>query len=415
MKRLAFLRSRPAFARLWAGQMVSLLGTWMGALGLLAVVYLHASPAQVGVLAAAAGAPVLLLSLPAGVWVDRLPRRPLLVAADVARFAVLLTLPLLALAERLAIAHVYAAAALAGACGVVFELAHRSYLPAVVGRDELVEANGLLEAGGSASEVIAPAAGGALVQAASAPFAVLVDALTFLVSAAFVASIAGPEERPAMGEGRRLLQEVGEGLSVVARVPLLRTIALASATFSFFGGMIGALYLLFGIRELSLSPAAVGAIIGVGGLGSLFGALLAGAAARAVGLGPAIIISRVVTGCLTFLIPLAGGPPAMAAAFLIAGQLLGDPFWVVYEIGQMSLRQSITPDRLLGRVNATFHLIVAGGAPLGGLAGGALAELVGVREALFVAASGSLAGCLWLLFSPLWSLRAARAGEAAEQ
>jgi predicted MFS family arabinose efflux permease len=373
-----------------------------GALGLTALVFLDATPAEMGVLAMAQGLPVLLFALVAGVYIDRLPRRPVLIVADLGRFAVLLTIPVAAVLDGLSMGQLYVVAFATGTLQLAFNLAYRSYLPALVSRDQLLPANARLAASESVAETGSPALGGFVVQAAGGPFAVLLDALTFLCSGAFVAAIRRPEP-PRPREHRSVAAEAREGVAAVRHSPILRALTGAKGTTSFFGNFIGALYGVFLINELGLSPLAMGITIGAGGVGSIFGARLIEPLSRRIGFGPTMLISSLAFEA--WLIPLAGGPKELAFAMIVVAQLLGDPFWTMFEIGSVSLRQAVTSDDMLGRVSSTMHLVEAGLAPVGALTAGLLAEAIGVRETLAIAAAGVAAAALWIVFSPIPKLK----------
>jgi predicted MFS family arabinose efflux permease len=397
----ALLKNRD-FLKLWTAQTVSYFGSMFGALGLTALVFLDATPGQMGVLAMAQGLPVLLFALLVGVYIDRLPRRPVLIVADVGRFAVLLSVPAAAAFDALDMGQLYAVAFAVGALELAFNLAYRSYLPALVTRDELLAANARLAATESVAETGSPAFGGFVVQAAGGPVAVLLDAVTFLFSGLFVAAIRKPEP-PRPREQRSVAAEAREGISAVRQSSILRALTGAKGTTSFFGSFIGALYGVFLINELGLSPLAMGLTIGAGGLGSIFGSWLIGPLSRRIGFGLTVLISS--GGFSACLIPLAGGPVELAFAIIVVAQLCGDPFWTMYEIGSVSLRQAVTSDEMLGRVSSTMHLVEAGLAPIGALTAGLLAEAIGVRETLAIAAAGVSAAALWVAFSPIPRLK----------
>ena len=395
------LRRNQNFRRLWAATGVSHFGSMFGALSLTALVTLDAGAAEMGLLAAATGAPSLLFALVAGVWIDRLPRRRLLVLSDLGRFALLLSVPLAWLLDVMTIEQLYAVAFAVGVLEVVFNLAYRSTLPAIVGRGELIEANSRLQMSESVVESASPAVGGALVQAAGGPAAVLVDGLTFLGSGLLVAGIRGPDEAGAADGRGSLLREAGAGLTALWRQPILRAFAATAATMSLSGGFFAALYGIWVVRELGFSPLAYGILVGAGGIGSFLGAALAGRAVEALGPGPAMVLSRLLSGLLALLAPLAGGPDWLAFALLLAHQFAGDGLWVVYDINAMSLRQSVTPDAQLGRVNACFLLLGDGLHPLSAIAAGALALAIGVQTALLLGAIGMTLAVVWLLPSPV--------------
>ena len=396
------LHRNPDFVYLWAAQTVSFFGTMFGALGLTALIFLDATPGQMGLLAMAQGLPVLLFALAAGVLVDRLPRRPVLIVADFGRFAALLTVPAAALLDALVIEQLYLVAFVVGALDLAFQIAYRSYLPALVPRDQLLSANARLSATESVAES-GSAAGGLIVQVASGPVAVLVDAFTFLLSGLLVRRIRRPEPPIPQQPGASMLHEAREGVGVVVRSPVLRALTGSRASMSFFGAFIGALYSLFLIRELGFSPFVMGVTIAAGGLGSIVGALVVGSVTRRLGIGPTLLISSL--GVQTWLIPLAGGPSELALLMILVSQLFGDPFWTMYEIGSVSLRQSVTEDRMLGRVSSTMHLVEAGLMPIGAVTAGVLAEVIGVRETLAIAAIGVTTAALWVLLSPIPRLR----------
>ncbi len=397
------LSRHPDFVRLWAGQTLSAFGSMFGALSLTALVYLHATPGDLGLLAMAQGLPVLLFALFAGVWIDRLPLRPILIFADLGRAALLLTVPVAALFGALHIEQLYAVAFLFGSLQLAFDIAYRSYLPSLVGPEEILEGNAKLSAAESVAEIGGPAVGGALVQAAGGPVAVLIDAVTFLWSAACL-SIIRRKDRPGNRVGdQTMLRDAVEGMGAVWNDRILRALTATSGTAQFFGGFFQALYVIFLIRTLDFSPLVVGITIGAGGLGSLGGALLTGPMTRRLGFGRTLLVSKLVP--FGVLIPLAGGPKELAFVMILIAQAAGDPFWTVYEITSVSVRQSITPERLLGRVSSSMHIVQAGLLPVGALVGGMLAEAIGVRETLWVAvAGGTLAGG-WLLDSPIPALK----------
>jgi len=403
------------FVKLWVGQTISELGSRItrDGLPLAAVIVLGAAPAQMGLLAAIGSAPVLLLGLVAGVWVDRLRRRPILIVADLGRAALLATIPLAAALGTLGIGQLYLVTALAGSLTLFFDVAYESYLPSLVERENMVEGNSKLALSGSVAEFAGPTLAGFLVQTLTAPIAILFYALSFIVSAVSVALIRKAED-PLQRDSQApvsfsphpssLRREALEGLQVLLNQPVLRAFAANSGTRSFFGNFLAGLYGLYAIRVLGLGPAALGVIIAMGGVGDLLGALLAARLVRRAGLGETLIGASVTNGLIGFLLPLAGGLPILAAAFLVAGQLFGDMARTIYDIHAVSLRQAITPDRLLGRTNASMQLLTAGVGPMGALVGGILGQAIGVRQAIFVSALGSSLACLWLIFSPVRKL-----------
>lgn len=398
------LRKNRDFHRLWTAQTISKFGSHVGHAGVefTALLALRATPAQMGLLGAFAATPVLLVGLLAGVWVDRTRRRPLLIAADLGRAALLLSVPLALFLGVLRIEQLYLVAALAGALTVLYGVADQSALPALVRREDLVEANSRLGMSDSMAEVGGPALGGTLVQWLTAPVAILLNAGSFLLSAFILRGIRAPEAPPAPAGGRRRLGiEIREGIRIVWREPTLRALALSAAGGNFFGSFYGVLYSLYLLRALGFTPALVGISIGVGGLGALLGAMLAGPLTRRVGVGPALIGCRILSAVIGFLIPLAGGPLPLAAAMVLAAQWIGDIPGAIASINETSLRQAVIPHHLLGRASASMEVLARSVLPLGALAGGLLGEVIGPRPTLYMASAGILLSGMWLLVSPL--------------
>ena len=393
------------FRYLWVGQAVSEMGSIVTrtALPIAAILTLDAGPLEVGLIVGASSAAVLLVGLAAGAWVDRLPRRPVLIAADLGRALVLLTIPIAALLGVLRIELLYFVAFSSAALGTFFDAAYRSYPPVLVPRERLVDANGALAGASSAAEMTGPSLGGALVQLVTAPFALLLDALSFLFSAASLALIRTPEPRAVAGGPREsLAREISRGLSFIWRDPALRLLATGSVVSALFGNFFYALYTLFALRDLGLSPLLLGIVISGGGIGSLAAAFVAGKAARRFGIGRSIIGGRLGSALVALLNPLAGGPPIVAASILMVPQVVGDGLSSIAIINGISYRQLVTPQAMLGRVNATMHVLDRGIAPLGAIIGAFLAEATSIRFGITVAVFGLIFGALLLLLpSPL--------------
>ena len=403
--RLTGLWRHPDFMRLWVGQTISKFGSAItgAAIAVTAVLILQATPVQMGLLAAAGAAPVLLVSPLAGVWVDRLRRRPILIATDLLRALLLLLIPLAWKLDVLRMEQLYVVTALTGVLTVFFDVAYQSFLPALVERDQLVEGNSKLGMSDSVSEVSGPPFGWALVQVISAPLAILLDALSFVVSALAVALIRTPEPPPALPDQRQSIgRDIGEGLRVVLGNRLLRSLLGSVVTLNLFGGMIGAMYDLFVLRDLDLPPVVVGILTGIGGVSALTGAFIAERVARRFGIGPALIGGLALATGAQLLIPLARGP--LAVPFMVAAQL-GDIGWSIFFINELSLRQTITPGQMLGRANATTQFMTGGALPLGALVAGWLAQTIGVRTTLALGTLGLAFAWLWVLFSPVRGLR----------
>jgi MFS family permease len=407
------LWTNPDFVKLWTGQTISELGSRITREGipLTAVLVLHAGTVQMGFLSALGGAAVLVFGLVAGVWVDRLRRRPILIAADLGRAAILVSVPAAAVAGVLAMGQLYAVAALAGVLTVFFDVAYQSYLPALVVREQILEGNSKLALSSSIAEIAGPGLTGVLVQLITAPIAILFDAISFLFSALMVVLIRKPEPPAIRREPEHLVAETLAGVRFIFGEPLLRALGLRSATTFFFMGFFGPLYILYAIEILHLRPAMLGIVIAMGGVGAMVGSVVAPRIVRRFGLGPTFIVASLVQGLTNLLIPLAGligtagTVQALAVACLMAPQLFGDMAFMVYNINELTLRQTVAPEHVLGRVNAGMQLLARGIWPIGSLIGGLLAAALGVRATLVLAAAGVALSTLWLFASPLRRLR----------
>jgi MFS family permease len=364
-----------------------------------------------GVLAALGAAPPVLFGLFAGVWVDRLPRRPLLIACDLARAAVLLSIPLAWLSGLLSLGYLAAAAFVIGIFTVFFDVAQASYLPSLLRREELVEGNSKLEVAESVTQFAGPGIGGILVQVLSAPLAVAFDALSFMASALLLGRIRSQEQPvprdPAAGG---MLAQVRQGLGYVVSHPLLRPMVGYAATTQLCMSAVLAVYLLYAVEELRLPPALVGVASMGAALGTILGAGLAGAVVRRLGQGAAMAFAAFLPGVGVLTMTLAGGQilPSLAG-LVLAWLLLG--LGAIYDINEVSLRQAVTPDGLRGRVNATRYFAFFGVMPLGALLGGLLGTTIGIRATLLAAGIGLLLASLWIVLSPVRRLSQAPVAE----
>jgi predicted MFS family arabinose efflux permease len=324
----------------------------------------------------------------------------------VARAVLLLAIPLATALGALTIEILYAIALLAGGLTVLFDVAFLSFIPSLVRAEQLIDANSKLEMTSSAAQVAGPGIGGTLISALGAPFAVLLDALSFLGSALFLLRTRVSEALPGRAEGRGVMVEVREGLSVVVRHPILGALARCSATTGLFSGMFLSVYVLYMTRDLDLGPVAVGLVFATGGVGSLAGALVAGWAARRYGPGPAMLHAILVFGLSGMAIPLAVLVPRVALPMVVASEFAQWMMIVIYYVNAVSVRQAIAPDRLLGRINATTRFLARGAFPIGSLMGGGLGAIIGVPLTLVVATCGLLLAVVWLVLSPVRNLRA---------
>jgi MFS family permease len=398
------------FLKLWGAETVSQLGTQVTllALPLTAVLVLHATPFEVGLLGTAEFLPFLLVGLPAGVWVDRMRRRPILIAGDLGRAVALGTIPLAYSLGVLHIVQLYVVAFISGICTVFFDVAYQSYLPSLVDRDQLVDGNAKLEISRSGAQLAGPGIAGVLIQIVKAPVAIFVDAISYVGSAAFVFTIRSteppvPKHGPDGEPHPSMKKQIGEGLRYVFGHPLLRPIAFCTATSNFFGPMAIAILILFAVRVLELTPGAIGVIFAIGNIGFLSGAIVSDRVAKRLGVGRTIVLSAALFSVSGLLLPLA--QPSTAWVVIIATMLVQGFGSVVYNINQVSLRQAITPERMQGRMNATIRFVIWGTIPIGSFIGGLLGGTIGLRPTLWVAGIGGLFAFLPPLFSPVGKLR----------
>ncbi|MFI5692639.1 MFS transporter [Kribbella sp. NPDC051586] len=391
------------FRTFWSAQAVSEFGDRITelALPLIAVTMLDASPSQVGLLTAAVWLPNLA-SLFIGAWVDhRRDKRPLMIAADLTRAALLLSLPVAYWLDLLSLGHLYAIAILAGTAHVVFNTAYASFFVRLVQRDQFLEANSKLSATRSISFMAGPAAAGALVQWLTAPVAIVVDALSFVFSAVQISRVdvppadVGPDEA-----AESLLQRARAGMRYLLRHPYLRRSLACSTTVNFFNLMSSALLVLFASRELGLSAGTIGLAFGIGAAGSLVGAVAASPLSRLIGVGPLIAVGAVVFPGSIAIAALADGPTWVKAMALGAAEFVGGFAVMCFDIPNNALQASVTHDYMRSRVSGAYSSINYGIRPLGAVVGGLLGTWIGVRETLLVSAAGGFLAVLWLIGSP---------------
>jgi MFS family permease len=398
----------PDFLKLWSAETISQVGSQVTglALPLVAIITLDVSAFEVALLGVIEFAPFILVSLPAGVWVDRLPRRPILIVGDLGRAVLLATIPIAYGLDVLTIWQLYVVGFLFGVLTVFFDVAYMSYLPSLIRRDQLVDGNSKLEISRSGAQLAGPALAGVLIQVLKAPLAIVLDALSFLASGLFVLAIRKQEEVPEREPGKSPLHgmrsELSEGLRYVFGHKYLRWIAASTAMFNFFGNVMFAIFLVYAVRELGLSAGTIGVVFAIGNVGYLVGALTTNRVASKIGVGPAIV-GGAAAGMAALLVPLA--PESSPVPFLIAFGVIAGYGVVLYNVTQGSFRQAITPERLQGRMNSVMRFIVWGVIPLGTLLGGALASAVDLKTALWVGAVGQSLAFLPVLLSPVRTLR----------
>ncbi len=398
------------FVKLWTAQTITQFGDEITqlALPLVAILTLSATPFQIGLLGTLQFLPFILLTLPAGVWVDRMRRRPVLIAADIGRALLLLSIPAAFLAGRLSIEQLYVVAFAVGCLEVFFDVAYQSYLPAIVERDQLVEGNAKLELSNSAASVIGPGIAGFVVELVRAPIAIVFHAFAYLSAIVFLLLIRRseppiPPHDPATGKRPSMLEEGRAGLGYVLRHPYLRNIAACTGTLNLFGNIGGVILVLYIVNELGINPGTLGLIFAIANVGVLIGALTAERLASWIGVGRTIVWSAFLSPFTLVLVAIA--PRDAPVPFLVAGGVIGAATSVIYNVNQVSLRQAITPERMLGRMNATMRFIVWGTIPIGALAGGYLGGLIGLQATIWLGAIGSFVGFLPVFFSQVRSLQ----------
>jgi MFS family permease len=411
---VTLLRHRD-FRRLWVGDSLSQFGimTTTLAIPLLAVRTLHATPFEVGLLTTFEFLAFLVVGLPAGAWVDRMRRRSVMIAADLGRAALLGWIPLAEVLGVLNLVQVYAVVLAVGCLTVFFDVSYQSYLPFLVGRDHLVEGNAKLQGTQSVAQVAGPSVGGFLVQLLTAPYAILANVGTFLWSALWVGTIRAREPRPERAPDSNLLSEVREGIVFIVRHPVLRQVAGATGTANLWSSAGQGMLIVLLARTLGLSAGVIGLLMAAGAIGGLLGALTARPLARAIGEGPAAWISLALSSPLTLVQPFL--QRNWTLGLFVVAQIGFSAGVVIYNVTQVSFRQRLCPEHLLGRMNASMRFLVWGTMPLGGLLGGALGSTIGVRTTLLVAAIGQSLAFLWIFFSPLRSMRTVTASHDQEE
>ena len=399
------LWSNSAFVRVWSAATISIFGTLITrvALPFAAIIVLGSGAIEVAVLRGLELGAMLLVGLVAGAWVDRLRRRPVLIWADLGRAALLGSIPVAYALGTLSYWHLLLVSGLAAVLTSFFDAADNAYLPSIVERERLLEANSTIAASTSAAEFVGFGISGFLVQVLSAPIAILIDAVTYLISALLLATIRRPEPPPPTREDREpVLVEIRDGLRLVLHDPILRAFVGAQMALAALWGVFGAIWLLFALEELGLGPAVVGIVAGIGGFASFIGAVVAGRATRRFGIGRVAVGAMLLAALGNAFIPLApAGLPLVAVACLVLQQLVGDSAVTVYDITEVSVRQTLIRDRALGRVASTFRVAAMVAQLIATIGAGLLAEAIGLRATAWLAPLGGLVGAAILWASPV--------------
>jgi len=401
----------PDFLKLWTAGTVSFFGWPITGLAipLAAVSVLGAGPVEMGYLNAAGTLAFIVLGLPAGVIVDRMKRRPLVIALEILSGSVILLVPIAAALGALRLPLLYVVEFLIGCISVVGTVAYQALLPSLVGRDRLVEANARFQLSGSAAQVAGPGIGGVLVQLLTAPFALLVTAVSQLAVVGLLVATRVREAAPPPRE-RDLVAEVREGLEIVFNDKTIRSIMFCGTTHNIFSnGMLVALYVLYATRELHVTPAELGIAFAAAGPGSLIGSLLAARVPRAAGLGPTIGAMQVLTGVARLAMPVAALAASAVPPFLTlaAGEFTLAVARTIFNVNQLSLRQSITPDHQQGRMNASIRFVMWAVVPLGALAGGWLGDAIGLVPTIWIGVAGTTLASGWIFLTSVRTLRQA--------
>ena len=392
------------FLKLWGGQSISEFGSQISQLALptVAILLLGATPFQVGLLTALEFLAFPTLGLVAGVYADRLRRRPIMIACDLARMIALASVPVSFAFHVLAMPQLYVVALVTGVATVFFDVSYQSYLPALISRTDLVEGNTKLQVSGSVAQMAGPAVAGLLIQLVGPARAVVADAASFLVSVLSLAWIRRPEPspKPASESGRKgFWSEMAEGIRFVFGNSTIWKIAGSTSTSNLGSNMFFAVYLIFAYRVLHLSPGLIGLIFGAGAVGGLLGALSASWIARRIGLGPTLFVTIISGGVGSALVPLAQF--GFAVPLLVAASVIASFMGPVYNINQVSLRQAITPDRVQGRMNATVRTVIWGTIPIGALIGGTIGDVYGLLPAMYAGIAVSILSGVWILVGPI--------------
>jgi MFS family permease len=404
------LSRSPDFLKLWSGQTVSLFGSYITelALPLTAVLVLHASAGQMGLLGTARWLPYLLFTLWVGALADRVRRLPLLIGVDIGRAIAMGTIVALALTDSLTFELLLVLVFVFGAMTVVFDVSWYSFVPCVVSREQLIGANSRLQASNSVAQVGGPSLGGLLVQLVTAPYALLADAISFVVSAGSLLSIRVEEPKPEPEPDtavRGSLARIREGLSITYRNPFLRAFAGVAGFYNLFDQWILTLFVLYAVRKLGMTGSSIGLVLSAGAAGALVGSVVAGRAARRLGAGRSILV-EVLVECAAFLvIPFVPAHSVVTLPILAVAFALNGVGTAASSVMAITLRQLVTPERLLGRMNASYRFVSFGAIPLGALLGGTAGQLLGLRAALIVGAVAMLSTVVWIVFSPLPGLR----------
>lgn len=405
--------SNPQFRTFWIGETVSLIGTEVTrfALPLVAVLSLGASAFEVGVLNAMRYVPIVVVSLFAGIWLDRRRRLPILIGSNIGRALAIAVVPLAFAVHGLSLWLLCLVALVLGTLTMLFDVGSLSLVPNIVGRSQLTDANGRLQTSFSLAMIVGPSLGGFLIALLTAPVALAVDAASYVFSVLMLLSLRIHEPEPEVPAQRPTIRSsIAEGLRAVYGSRVLRNLLSQSAVFNLAQNAMLTVFVVYAVRTLGLSAQQLGLVLGIGSLGALAGALLNTRLTRRVGYGRTLRLATTVAGLAPLLFLIARGPDLASLAVLTAAQAVAGFMLVVYNVNSVSLRQIVTPNRLLARMNASYRMVLFGTIPLGALLGGALGQLLGLRTAMVITVLLLTTPIAWTFFSPVFKLPALPAG-----
>lgn len=397
----------PEFRKFWIGETVSLIGTEITrfALPLVAVLSLGASAFEVGLVNAMRYVPIVIVSLFAGIWLDRRRRLPVLIASNIGRAVFIGIIPLAYALDGLSLWLVCLAALGLGTLTVLFDVGSLSFVPSVVERPQLGDANGRMQTSFSLAMIVGPGLGGFLVGALTAPVTLVLDACSYAFSVAMLLSLRVREPEPhTPAERPTLRSSIAEGLRAVYGSPILRNLLTQSATFNLAQNAMLTVFVLYTVRTLGLTAQQLGLVMGIGSLGALAGALSATRITRVVGYGPTLRLATIVAGLAPLLFLVARGADVVSIALLTVAYGAAGFMLVIYNVNTVTLRQIVTPNRLLARMNASYRMVLFGTIPLGALLGGALGQYLGLRTAMVITLVLLTSPIAWTFFSPVFRL-----------
>jgi MFS family permease len=402
------LRKHHDFNKLWFGETVSLFGAKISELAfpLLAISVLEANPFQVGLLGTLRFLPFLLVTLLFGAYLDRRARRPVMIFSNLARGAILLLIPLLYIMGELRIEYLYVSVFLIGLLDVSFDLAYFAYLPSLIKRDQLNEGNSKLQATASIANVGGGGIAGIIIQTFTAPIAIFIDAMSYLVSAISILIIKKKEEPPLIEKSQQSIwKEIREGLSLVFSNPYISKMAGEAGTYNLLSNIISTVFIIYAVEEIKLQPGILGIILASGGAGAFVGSFFAVRITEKLEIGPAIIWGTVVACFAPMILLMVHEASLFGSILLILSYILSGFGVAICNVNIITIRQSVTPDNMLSKVNASYRLIGYGGIPIGSFLGGYFGEVLGLYPALMIGVFGMPLCILWLWFSPMKTLK----------